>query len=317
VSGTAVSAPAREAGTVDVGGISVARLGFGTMQLTGPGVWGPPPARDEALRLLRRAVDLGVDFVDTADAYGPAECELLVAEALHPYGDLLVATKGGLRRHGPGRWSKDARPAHLKAACEESLRRLRVDTIELYQLHAVDPDVPLEESLGALADLQAEGKIRRIGICNVTRAELERALAVVPVTSVQNRFSLADRSSSDVLAACEERGIAFVAWAPLAKGYLARAAGRLGRTAAQKGVTPGQLALAWVLARSPAAVPIPGTASLEHLEENAAAAEVALDQAEVDALARPLPGYETRMLVRRARRLAGRMRRAVLDRSAR
>jgi pyridoxine 4-dehydrogenase len=281
------------------------------MQLTGPGVWGAPPDRGAALRLLRRAVDLGVDFFDTADAYGPAECELLVADALHPYRDVLVATKGGLRRHGPGRWSKDGRPEYLKAACEESLRRLRVDCIELYQLHSVDPAVPLEESLGALADLRTEGKIRRIGVCNVTTGGLERALSVVPVVSVQNRFSVADRSSADVLEACEARRIAFVAWAPLAKGYLARPAGRLRRTAAVRGATPGQLALAWVLDRSPRTIPIPGTSSTSHLDENIGAAALRLSANEVAALARPLPGYEARALARRVRARAGRVKSAV------
>jgi pyridoxine 4-dehydrogenase len=311
-----VQASPRAAGTVDLGETAVGRLGFGTMQLTGPGVWGAPADRDGALRLLRRAVDLGVDFFDTADSYGPAECELLVADALHPYRDLLVATKGGLRRHGPGRWSKNGRPEHLKAACETSLRRLRVDCIELYQLHAVDPAVPLEESLGALAELQREGKIRRVGICNVSCGELERALAVVPVVSVQNRFSVADRSAADVLEACEARGIAFVAWAPLAKGYLTRPAGRLGRAAAARGATPGQLALAWVLGRSAVTIPIPGTSSVDHLEENVAAARVVLLQEDVAALERPLIGYKSRVLLRKARRLTGRLRRAALGGSA-
>lgn len=306
-----VQANARAAGTVDLGGTAVGRLGFGTMQLTGPGVWGAPPDRGEGLRLLRRAVDLGVEFFDTADAYGPYECELLVADALHPYRDLVVATKGGLRRHGPGRWSKDGRPAHLKTACEESLRRLRVDCIELYQLHAVDPAVPLEESVGALEELRADGKIRRIGLCNVTSGELERALTVVPVVSVQNRFSVADRSAAAVLDRCEAQGIAFVAWAPLAKGYLARRSGRLSRTAAARGATPGQLALAWVLGRSPVTIPIPGTSSAAHLEENVGAAGLRLGADEVAALERPLPGYEARALARRMRVRAGRLKAAV------
>jgi aryl-alcohol dehydrogenase-like predicted oxidoreductase len=310
-----VQRDARAAGTVEFGEIAVGRLGYGTMQLTGPGVWGPPPDRAEAVRLLRRAVELGVGFFDTADAYGPHECELLVAEALHPYRDLVVATKGGLRRQGPGRWSKDGRPAHLKAACEESLRRLRVDCIELYQLHAVDPAVPLEESIGALDELRAAGKIRRIGICNVTAGGLERALAVAPVVSVQNRFSVADRSSADVLERCERRGISFVAWAPLAKGYLARGAGRLARAAAAAGATPGQVALAWVLERSPVAIPIPGTASPAHLEENVGAAALRLSAEEIAALARPLPGYETRALARRLRVRAGRVKAAVRRRA--
>ncbi|MGH3024500.1 MAG: aldo/keto reductase [Gaiellaceae bacterium] len=303
-----LQATAHAAGTVDLGdGTRVRRLGFGAMQLTGPGVWGGPGDRGAALRVLRRAAELGVTFFDTADSYGPEESERLIAEALHPYRDLVVATKGGLTRQGPGRWSKDGSPAHLKAACEGSLRRLRVDCIELYQLHAVDPGVPLEDSLGALDELRAEGKIRRIGVCNVDPGQLDRALALVPVASAQNRFSLADRFSADVLARCEARGIAFVAWAPLAKGYLTRGAGRLGRAAAARGATPGQLALAWVLARSPVAIPIPGTASSAHLEENVAAALLALDSADVAALARPLPGYEARALARRLRVRAGRL----------
>jgi aryl-alcohol dehydrogenase-like predicted oxidoreductase len=303
---------ARRGGTIELDdGAVVSRIGFGTMQVTGPGVWGEPRDRGEAVRLLRRAVELGMDFFDTADSYGPGVVETLVAEALRPYSGLVVATKGGLRRHGPGRWSRDCRPEYLRAACEGSLRRLRVESIELYQLHTVDPAVPLEESVGVLGDLRREGKIRRIGVCNVGLAELERALAVVPVASVQNRFSVADRSCEDVLAACEERRIAFIAWAPLAKGYLTRRAGRLSRTAAARGATPGQLALAWVLARSPVTIAIPGTASPAHLEENVGAAGVELEQAEVASLERPLPGYEARTLVRRGRRLAGRLRAAV------
>lgn len=289
-------------------------LGFGTMQLTGPGVWGAPSDRGEALRILRRAAELGITFFDTADAYGPEESERLVAEALHPYRGLVVATKGGLRRQGPGRWSKDGRPEHLRAACEGSLRRLRVDTIDLYQLHAVDPAVPLEESLGALGELRREGKVRSIGVCNVTVAELERALATAPVASVQNRFSVAERSAEDVLAACEARGLAFVAWAPLGKGFLTRRHGRLGRAAARRRVTAGQLALAWILARSQTTIPIPGTSSLAHLEENLAAGDILLEHDEVSALARPIVGYEARVLYRKSRRLAGRLRKAALGR---
>lgn len=277
------------------------------MQLTGPGVWGAPPDRGEALRILRRAAKLGVTFFDTADSYGPEENERLVAEALHPYRDLVVATKGGLRRQAPGRWSKDGRPDHLKAACEESLRRLRLDTIDLYQLHAVDPAVPLEESLGALEELAEEGKIRRIGVCNVSLAELERALALVRVASVQNRYSLADRSSEDVLDACAARGLPFIAWAPLAQGYLARARGRIARAGASRGIAAGQLALAWVLARSPTTLPIPGTSSIAHLEENVASRQIVLRRDEVSTLARPLVGYESRRLLRRGRRLRGRL----------
>ena len=275
------------------------------MQLTGPGVWGAPGDRGEALRVLRRAAELGVTFFDTADSYGPEESERLVAEALHPYREVVVATKGGLTRQGPGRWSKDGRPAHLKAACEGSLRRLRVDCIDLYQVHAVDPAVPLEESLGALVELRAEGKIRRIGVCNVDGDELERVLSVAPVVSVQNRYSAVERSSEDVLAACEELGIAFVAWAPLAKGYLTGESGRFGRAAAARGATAGQLALAWVLARSAVTLPIPGTASEAHLEENVGAARLDLSPADVAALGRPDARYRARALGRRLRVRAG------------
>ena len=281
--GRAPSARARDAGTVDLAG-----SGSGPARLRDDAAHRPRslgtaarPRRGPA-RAPRRAVDLGVDFFDTADAYGPDECELLVAEALHPYRDLVVATKGGLRRHGPGRWSQDGRPEHLRAACEGSLRRLRVDCIELYQLHSVDPAVPLEESLGALAELRAEGKIRRIGICNVTADELDRAARRRPrrlgAEPLQRRRPLGGRRCSH---ACEARGIAFVAWAPLAKGYLTRQVGGIGRAAAARGATPGQLALAWVLARSPVTIPIPGTRSPAHLEENVAAVRLRLDTAEV------------------------------------
>jgi aryl-alcohol dehydrogenase-like predicted oxidoreductase len=291
----------------------VRRIGLGTMGLTGSGVWGPPADRDAALDLLRTAVRLGVDLVDTADAYGPGVSEELVAEALHPYPpETLVATKGGLVRHGPGRWAKDASREHLRRACHESLRRLRLDCIDLYQLHAIDPRVPLEESLGALVELRDEGKIRHVGVCNVTREELERALAVTDVVSVQNRYSLADRSSQDVLDACGARGIAFLPWAPLAKGYLARRDGRVDREAALRGVTPAQLALAWLLHRSPVVLPIPGSSSRPHLVENLEAAAIPLRPEDVAGLAaRPLAGYEARRLLRRARVGAGRLRRAL------
>lgn len=284
------------------------RLGLGTMSLTGPGVWGPPADRQGAVKLLHAAAALGVDFFDTADSYGPYEVESLVADALHPYRGITVATKGGLRRQGPGRWSVDCRPRSLREACEGSLRRLRVDCIELYQLHTVDPDVPFEESLGALAELRAEGKIRRIGVCNVSAAELERARRVVEVSSVQNRFSLTERSASHVLTACEAAGIPFVAWAPLAKGYLARSHRRLARPAARHGCTGSQVALAWLLSRSPLVLPIPGTSTLTHLEENVGAAGIRLDPDEVASLARPFYGQRARTVARRTRRLAGRLR---------
>jgi pyridoxine 4-dehydrogenase len=268
-----------------VGELVVRRLGFGTMSLTGPGVWGAPRDPGVARSVLRRAVELGADFLDTADSYGPNVVEELVADALHPYDGIVVATKAGLTRQGPGRWSRDGRPEYLRTACHASLRRLQVDRIDLFQLHAVDPAVPVEESLGALSELRAEGKIRHVGVCNVDAEQLGRALAVEPVVSVQNRFSLADRSSRDVLDLCDEHGLAFVAWAPLAKGTLASEETLHGMAEAH-GTTAAQVALAWILGTSPTAVPIPGTASVEHLEENAGAAAVRLTQGDLAALDR-------------------------------
>jgi aryl-alcohol dehydrogenase-like predicted oxidoreductase len=260
------------------GDLEVRRLGFGAMRITGDGIWGPPDDPDAARRLLRRAVELGVNLIDTADSYGPEVSENLIAEALHPYPEgLVIATKGGLRRTGPGEWPRDARPERLRACCEASLRRLRLDRIDLYQLHSPDPQVPLEDSMGALRELQEEGKIRHIGVSNVSLDELERARAVAAVVSVQNRYSLADRHSEDVLDACERDGIGFIPWFPLATGDLARPGGPLEELARAHDATPGQLALAWLLARSPVMLPIPGTASVEHLEENVAAADLALD----------------------------------------
>lgn len=299
--------------TLAVAGHTVRRLGFGAMSLTGPGVWGPPVDPRGARELVRTAVELGVDLIDTADAYGPGSSEEAIAEALHPYpAGVLVATKGGLVRQGPGRWSKDASPEHLRRACHESLRRLRVERIELYQLHAVDPRVPLEESLGSLVELREEGKIAHVGVCNVTRGELEQALAVTDVASVQNRYSLADCSSHDVLQLCEARAIPFLPWAPLAKGYLTRPGGRLERLATRHGATPGQIALAWLLHDSPVTIPIPGTSSAQHLAENVSAGVIRLDPAEVAELGSGLLlGYEARRLARRLRAGAGRVRRAV------
>ena len=286
--------------------LRVSRLGLGTMSLTGPGVWGNPRDPDGALSLLHRARELGVDFFDTADSYGPEVAEELVRQALHPYRDLVVATKGGMTRQGPGRWERDCRPDHLRSACEGSLRRLGVERIDLYQLHQVDPAVPLEESLGALVELQEEGKLRCIGVCNVNAAELERALRVAPIAAVQNRFSLADRSSLDVAEICRREGIAFVAWAPLGKGGLAGEDPTLARAAAEIGVTSAQLALAWVLHVTAVAVPIPGTASVGHLEENVAARDLLLDPTLVDELARHT--YRARGRPPRSRRLLRRMR---------
>jgi pyridoxine 4-dehydrogenase len=268
------------------GDLEVRRLGYGAMRITGKGIWGPPEDPEGCREVLRRALELGVNLIDTADSYGPEVSENLIAEALHPYpGGLVIATKGGLRRTGPGEWPTDARPERLKECCEGSLHRLRVDRIDLYQLHRPDPKVPLEDSLGALKELQDEGKIRHIGVSNVSVDELERARAVVDVVSVQNRFNLVDRHSEDVLEVCDRDGLGFFPWFPLATGDLARPGGPLDELARAHDATPGQLAIAWLLARSPVVLPIPGTASVEHLEENAAAAELELEPQELERLA--------------------------------
>ena len=264
-------------GTIEIGDRRVRRLGFGAMRITGPGIWGPPADHDEAIAVLRRAVELGVNLIDTADSYGPHVSEELIAEALYPYPeDLLIATKGGLVRTGPGQWPRDGRPEHLREACEGSLRRLRLDTIELYQHHSPDKKVPYERSIAALKELQDEGKIRHIGVSNVSVEQLETAREIVEVVSVQNRFNLTDRHSQDVLERCEELGLAFFPWAPLAAGELAEPGGPVDRIASAHDASPGQVALAWLLARSAAIVPIPGTSSVEHLEENLAAADLQL-----------------------------------------
>jgi aryl-alcohol dehydrogenase-like predicted oxidoreductase len=268
--------------TIVIGGdLEVGRLGYGAMQLPGPRVLGWPRDRENALRVLRRAVELGVTLIDTSDAYGPEVNELQIAEALRPYPDgLVIATKGGLKRTSFGTWPGDARPERLRECVEGSLRRLKLDRIDLYQLHAPDPNVPLEDSLGALAELREQGKLRHVGVSNVTVDELERARAVVPVVSVQNRFNLADRSSEDVLEVCESDGIAFLPWYPLGSGRLRRARGLAG-VAKRLGATPSQVAIAWLLHRSPVIVPIPGTSSLEHLEENVAAGALRLSEADM------------------------------------
>jgi pyridoxine 4-dehydrogenase len=272
--------------TFTIGGdLEVRRLGFGAMRITGNGIWGPPDDPEEARRLLRRVVELGVNLIDTADSYGPEVSENLIAEALHPYPDgLVIATKGGLRRSGPGQWPRDATPQRLKECCEASLRRLRLERIDLYQLHSPDPQVPLEDSMGALKELQDEGKIRHIGVSNVSVEELERARAVVDVVTVQNRYNLTERHSERVLEACERDGLGFIPWFPLAIGELARPGGPLDELARRHEARPGQLALAWLLARSPVMLPIPGTASVEHLEENVAAQSIQLDPGEVEGL---------------------------------
>ena len=258
------------------------RLGFGAMRITGDGIWGPPDDRDEALRVLRRAVELDVQLIDTADSYGPDVSEELIAEALHPYPEgVLIATKGGLERTGPGEWPRNGRPDHLREACEGSLRRLRVDQIDLYQLHSPDDGVPYEESVGALAELQEEGKIARIGVSNVDAGQLSTARGLVDVVSVQNRFNLSDRSNEDVLETCTNDGLAFLPWFPLGSGNPAEVASEIAK---DRGVNAHQVAIAWLLARSPVIAPIPGTSSVSHLEENVAAAELELSDAELERL---------------------------------
>jgi pyridoxine 4-dehydrogenase len=273
-------------GTFRLGdGPTVRRLGFGAMRITGRGIWGPPEDVDEAKRVLRRAVALGVNLIDTADAYGPEVSERLIAETLHPYpDDLVIATKGGLVRPGPGEWEPDGRPDHLREACEGSLRRLRLDAIELYQLHRPDPKVPFADSVGALMELRDEGKIRHIGLSNVNVDQLAEALAMTEIVTVQNRYNLVDRDSEEVVDDCTRRGLGFIPWWPLAVGKLARPGGPLDAIATAHDATPAQVALAWLLHRSPMILPIPGTSSVEHLEENLAAAQLDLSEDEVQRL---------------------------------
>jgi pyridoxine 4-dehydrogenase len=279
--------PAAAAGTVTLGDLTVNRMAFGAMRLTGPGVIGEPDDPENAKAVLRRAVELGVNFIDTADSYGPEINERQIAEALHPYpDDLVIATKGGLSHERRGEWLQDGRPERLRAACEGSLQRLRVERIDLYQLHSVDPSVPLDESVGALAELREEGKIRHVGVSNVDARQLARAREVVPIVSVQNRYNLADRHSEGVLEACEREGIAFLPWFPLAFGELTRGAGRLTDVAFAHGLSRAQVAIAWLLQRSAVMLPIPGTSSLEHLEENVASASVELTETEFADLSR-------------------------------
>ncbi len=264
--------------------LTVNRLGFGAMRLTGKGVWGPPADRDECLRVLRRAVELGVDFIDTANSYGPYVSEELIREALHPYDGVVVATKAGLLRTGPDQWPVLGYPAYLRQECEMSLRRLGVDTIDLFQLHRIDDKFPAEDQVGELLALQQEGKIRHIGLSEIDADQLEAARAVAPIVSVQNMYNLSTRSAEPVLEACEAQGIAFIPWFPLAAGPLAAADGPLQRIAADHGATPSQLALAWLLKRSPVMLPIPGTSKVAHLEENVAAGQIELTDAEFDTL---------------------------------
>jgi pyridoxine 4-dehydrogenase len=279
--------PAAAAGTVTLGDQTVNRMAFGAMRLTGPGVIGEPDDPENAKAVLRRAVELGVNFVDTADSYGPEVNEHQIADAFHPYpDDLVIATKGGLTHERQGEWLRDGRPEHLRASCEASLRRLRVERIDLYQLHSVDPSVPIEESVGALAALQQEGKIRHIGLSNVDTRQLAQARNVAPIVTVQNRYNVADRHSEGVLEACEREGIPFLPWFPLGFGELTRGAGRIAEVAAVHDATRAQVALAWLLQRSPFMLVIPGTSSLEHLEENVGAATLELSESEFADLSR-------------------------------
>ena len=274
---------AAAAGTIDIGGdLTVNRLGFGAMRITGPGIWGDPPSRDQAIATLRRVVELGVNFIDTADSYGPDVSETLIAEALHPYpDDLVIATKGGQVRPGPNRWEPSGRPEHLREACEGSLRRLRLDQIPVYQLHRLDPKVPLAESVGALAELKDEGKIRHVGLSNVTEDQFREAVRIVPIVSIQNRYNVTDRQSDSMIDLCEQEGMVFLPWAPIQQADRKAA---VAVAAERRGVTRQQVVLAWLLANSPAILPIPGTGSPEHAEENVAAATIDLSRDEVEAI---------------------------------
>jgi len=275
---------ASQAGVVTFGKeVSVNRLGFGAMRLTGEGIWGPPKDRKGAMAVLRRAVELGVNFIDTADSYGPYVNEELIAQALHPYpAGLVIATKGGWERPGPNQWTHNATPSHLREAVEGSLKRLRIERIDVYQLHAPDPVVPLDQSIEVLAELKIEGKIRMVALSNVTKEHIERARKIVPIVSVQNRYSFADREWDYVLDYCEGNQIVFIPWFPLGAGRVAGEA--LNKIARAHGASPMQVALAWLLQRSPIVLPIPGTSSVEHLEQNVAAASLRLDTDEYEAL---------------------------------
>jgi len=274
---------AAAAGTIDIGGdLTVNRMGYGAMRITGSGIWGEPPDREQAKAALRRALELDVNFIDTADSYGPEVSETLIAETLYPYpDDLVIATKGGLVRPGPSRWDADGRPEHLREACEGSLRRLRLEQIPLYQYHRPDPKVPLADSLGALAELKAEGKIRHIGVSNFSPEQVEEAQRIVPVVSVQNRYNVNDRSSESVLDLCTQEALAFLPWAPIQETE--KIAGVL-NAAKRLGVSERQVALAWLLARSPQVLPIPGSGSPEHVTDNIAAAGIELTGDEFNAI---------------------------------
>ena len=284
--------PAAASGTFAIGGnLPVHRLGFGAMRVTGAGIWGEPAEHDEAIAVLRTAVDLGVTIIDTADSYGPEVSERLIAEALYPYpSDLVIATKAGLVRPGPSRWEPDGRPEHLRAACEGSLHRLRLQRIDLFQLHRVDPKVPLEDQIGTLIELQREGKIRHIGLSNVSVEQIDAVRRLTTIVSVQNLYNLADRDSEDVLEYCTRENIGFIPWFPLATGDLAEPGGALARIAQRLETLPAQVALAWLLAKSPVMLPIPGTSKVRHLKENVEAAHLTLTSADMEELARTPQG---------------------------
>jgi aryl-alcohol dehydrogenase-like predicted oxidoreductase len=282
----AIHISAAASGTFTIGGdLTVNRLGFGAMRITGKGIWGEPKDPDGARAVLRHVVELGVNFIDTADSYGPEVSERLIAEALHPYPeDLMIATKGGLTRQGPDQWLPVGRPEYIRQCVEMSLRRLKLERIDLYQLHRIDPKVPAEETLGALKDLQDQGKIRHVGLSEVQPAEIERALKVLPIVSVQNEYNITDRKSEKALAFCEKHNLGFIPWSPIGAGDLAKAGGPLDQIAKRHDATVGQLAIAWLLHRSPVILPIPGTSSEKHLEENVAAAELSLKADEWQAI---------------------------------
>jgi pyridoxine 4-dehydrogenase len=284
------SLPATESGQFVIGSeLRINRLGFGAMRITGRGVWGEPKDRKEAIQVLRRAVELGINFIDTADSYGPGVSEEIIAEALHPYlPGLVIASKAGFDRSGPDQWRENGKPEHLRAACEGSLKRLKVERIDLYQLHRIDPKVPAADQLGTLKDLESEGKIKHIGLSEVSVAQIENARRIVPIVTVQNRYSLADQASEDVLEYCERAKIGFIPWFPLAAGKLSGSDNALRRLAEESNISTSQLALAWLLWRSPVMLPIPGTSKVTHLEENVAAAAVRLDGKKLAELGRSL-----------------------------
>ncbi|MBB4634985.1 aldo/keto reductase [Longimicrobium terrae] len=278
---------AAASGTFRIGGdLEVNRLGFGAMRITGKGIWGPPQDREECIRVLRRTVEVGINLIDTADSYGPFVSEELIAEALHPYPrGLVIATKGGLERPGPDQWTPNGHPKHLRATCEASLKRLKVDVIDLWQLHRIDPEIPAEDQIGTLADLRREGKIRHVGLSEVTVEEIEAARREVPIVTVQNRYNVADREWESVLDYCEKESIGFIPWFPLGVGKLAESGGPLADAARRLETTPSAVALAWLLRRSPVMLPIPGTSKVKHLDENVAASALRLTDEEFQAIA--------------------------------